>query len=136
MIRQPAVAGQFYPGSKQALTEEVDRYMKTDKEPVAAIGVVSPHAGYVYSGKVAGEVLSAAKQMPLHDTFGAAELEAREPAGIAQQLAGRHGLLQITQIQRHLQLEDTRPARAAIRLCHRGRNPLRRRNVGPRGEGE
>ena len=58
MIRQPAVAGQFYPGSKQALTEEVDRYMKTDKEPVAAIGVVSPHAGYIYSGPTAGKVFA------------------------------------------------------------------------------
>ena len=58
MIRQPAVAGQFYPGSKQALTEEVDRYLKTDKEPVQAIGVVSPHAGYIYSGPTAGAVFA------------------------------------------------------------------------------
>lgn len=58
MIRQPAVAGQFYPGSEQALAEEVDRYLKSDKEPVSAIGVVSPHAGYMYSGPTAGKVFA------------------------------------------------------------------------------
>jgi len=58
MIRQPAVAGQFYPGSKQALAEEVERYLKSDKKPVAAIGVVSPHAGYMYSGPTAGKVFA------------------------------------------------------------------------------
>ena len=58
MIRHPAVAGQFYPGQGPAL-----RQMLTDLIPPveickAAIGVMSPHAGYVYSGLVAGKSLS------------------------------------------------------------------------------
>ncbi len=57
MIRRPAVAGQFYPGDPHVLREEIGALIKTlDKEK--AVGVVSPHAGYVYSGSVAGEVFS------------------------------------------------------------------------------
>jgi len=57
MIRKPAVAGQFYPGDPEVLHEDVGAFIKTiDKEK--ALGVVSPHAGYVYSGSVAGEVFS------------------------------------------------------------------------------
>ncbi len=59
MIRKPAVAGQFYPASKTHLEEEVKKYLSTGLKPKAAIGVVSPHAGYVYSGHVAGAVFSA-----------------------------------------------------------------------------
>jgi len=57
MFRKPAVAGQFYPGTPEGLTEEVSRYIvKTRREPV--IGAVCPHAGLIYSGRVAGAVYS------------------------------------------------------------------------------
>jgi len=56
--RQPAVAGFFYPGSSQALLDEVDRCLPGDQQPTAALAVVLPHAGYVYSGRTAGEVLA------------------------------------------------------------------------------
>lgn len=53
MIRKPAVAGQFYPGNPTRLQEVVASALGPDPgEP--AVGVVSPHAGYVYSGAVAG----------------------------------------------------------------------------------
>jgi AmmeMemoRadiSam system protein B len=52
------VAGFFYPGSSAALLDEVDRCLEGDHERVAARAVVLPHAGYVYSGRTAGEVLS------------------------------------------------------------------------------
>lgn len=60
MLRQPAVAGQFYPANAQELANMVRRFtqqrsMKT-KERVKACLV--PHAGYVYSGSVAGAVLA------------------------------------------------------------------------------
>ncbi len=58
MIRTPAVAGQFYPAMKPALQAEVERYLVKVSEKVKAIGVMSPHAGYVYSGPVAGATLS------------------------------------------------------------------------------
>jgi len=56
-VRQPAVAGSFYPGSKAKLAEAVQGYLAeagaapaTDPPPRA---LVVPHAGYVYSGAVA-----------------------------------------------------------------------------------
>jgi len=59
-IRQPVVAGRFYPGTEgelrramAALMPEVDPAEQED-----ALAVVSPHAGYVYSGMVAGETLA------------------------------------------------------------------------------
>lgn len=59
MIRLPAVAGQFYSGTKIALQKEVERYLSKGADKIRAIGAVSPHAGYMYSGPVAGATLSA-----------------------------------------------------------------------------
>ncbi len=65
MLRKPAVAGQFYPGIPEGLTEQVSQYIiDTPKEPV--IGAVCPHAGLIYSGHVAGAVYS---RIQLPDTF-------------------------------------------------------------------
>jgi len=61
MLRQPAVAGQFYPGTKQSLQKQVERYAVSGAGKIEAVGIVSPHAGYMYSGAVAGAVLSSAK---------------------------------------------------------------------------
>ena len=58
MIRKPAVAGQFYPGSEQSLKEELERCLDPNLPKKDAFAVVSPHAGYMYSGKVAGAVYS------------------------------------------------------------------------------
>jgi MEMO1 family protein len=54
-IRPPAVAGAFYPSSPRALAAEVRRLLP-NRERRAAFGAIVPHAGYVYSGEVAGEV--------------------------------------------------------------------------------
>ena len=55
MIRQPAVAGQFYPGSKDELVSAVDAYLseaqKGNGESPKAI--IAPHAGFIYSGAIA-----------------------------------------------------------------------------------
>jgi len=58
MIRNPAVAGQFYPGTKAGLQKEIEKHISRSAERIKAIGVVSPHAGYMYSGGVAGATLS------------------------------------------------------------------------------
>lgn len=58
MIRQPAVAGQFYPGSEKSLLREVEALIDRTAKKEESIGVVSPHAGYIYSGSVAGSVLA------------------------------------------------------------------------------
>jgi hypothetical protein len=58
MKRKPAVAGQFYPSTPSALSEQVNRYIETNVAKERAIGIVSPHAGLIYSGAVAGAVYS------------------------------------------------------------------------------
>ncbi|MFC1966723.1 AmmeMemoRadiSam system protein B [Chloroflexota bacterium] len=66
MIRNPVVAGQFYPGSPDQLRSMIKGMVdkKVAKEEV--IGLISPHAGYVYSGPVAGAVIS---RIQFKDTF-------------------------------------------------------------------
>ena len=56
--RRPAVAGQFYEGTKARLEAQVSACMRTDVQREKVIGVVSPHAGLMYSGPVAGELYS------------------------------------------------------------------------------
>jgi MEMO1 family protein len=56
MHRRPAVAGQFYPGSRSSLENELERLLKLSAAPTKALGAVVPHAGYMYSGAIAGEV--------------------------------------------------------------------------------
>ncbi len=53
-VRHPAVAGRFYPQNPGVLLAEVHSYISPGAEPVAALGCVVPHAGYMYSGHVAG----------------------------------------------------------------------------------
>jgi MEMO1 family protein len=57
MIREPAVAGRFYPGTPDILSRDIRSYATAaPKEKLNAIGCVVPHAGYMYSGHVAGAV--------------------------------------------------------------------------------
>jgi MEMO1 family protein len=61
-IRPPAVAGTFYPEAAGCLHAAVERYLaaangrRTARSPKA---VIAPHAGYVYSGAVAGHAFAA-----------------------------------------------------------------------------
>ena len=57
-IRQPAVAGRFYPAEPEVLAAEVRSFFTDHQRPEQAIGCIVPHAGYVYSGRVAGEVFA------------------------------------------------------------------------------
>jgi MEMO1 family protein len=59
MIRPPAVAGRFYPSDAQELTRQIQEYSSGATEKTHALGCVVPHAGYVYSGRVAGAVYAA-----------------------------------------------------------------------------
>ncbi|HPQ81829.1 MAG TPA: AmmeMemoRadiSam system protein B [bacterium] len=60
MNRKPVVAGSFYPGAKSSLEKDLRRLLNTDAAPRKALAVVAPHAGYVYSGKVAGATFASA----------------------------------------------------------------------------
>ena len=56
--RSAAVAGLFYPGDPQALAAEVEGYLAEAKGPGAPPpkAIIAPHAGYIYSGPIAGTV--------------------------------------------------------------------------------
>jgi hypothetical protein len=54
-VREAAVAGSFYPGEEAVLRRQVKAMMPAaERRP--ALAVVVPHAGYMFSGKVAGAV--------------------------------------------------------------------------------
>jgi MEMO1 family protein len=70
VVRQPCVAGQFYPARPEALREEVVKHLAPaageSVSLVPAIACVVPHAGYIYSGHVAGAVF---RDLDLPETF-------------------------------------------------------------------
>ncbi len=59
MLRKPAVAGYFYPSEATELFEDVRNYTTSTTAEKSVIGIISPHAGYMYSGAVAGKTFSA-----------------------------------------------------------------------------
>ena len=63
MIRQPVVAGSFYPEGPSALAKQLDKLVRSEQPPQPAKAIIAPHAGYVFSGAVAGELM-AATQIP------------------------------------------------------------------------
>lgn len=63
MLRQPAVADQFYPGDPRQLHATIDALAQPVPEDrkVNALALVSPHAGYIYSGRTAAETFARVK---------------------------------------------------------------------------
>ncbi|HEY6946804.1 MAG TPA: AmmeMemoRadiSam system protein B [Candidatus Acidoferrum sp.] len=60
MLRLPAVAGRFYPSNPKELSGLVREYSRRDPghEPISVKACLVPHAGYMYSGHVAGAVFA------------------------------------------------------------------------------
>ena len=58
-IRDPAVAGSFYPQEPIALQQQLDGFLsqkpRLETKPKA---LIVPHAGYIYSGAIAGKLFS------------------------------------------------------------------------------
>ena len=54
-MRKPGVAGTFYPGSKSLLEEELEKHIRFSETRKKVTGLVSPHAGYTFSGSCAGK---------------------------------------------------------------------------------
>lgn len=66
-IRQPAVAGQFYPGNAEVLRRDIRAYLDEATLPAdlgAVRAVIAPHAGYIYSGPIAGYAFKALAALP------------------------------------------------------------------------
>jgi AmmeMemoRadiSam system protein B len=57
IVRPPAVAGKFYPADPDTLRSYIESYLPEEVEKFSASGCMVPHAGYMYSGHVAGAVL-------------------------------------------------------------------------------
>ena len=58
MLRQPAVADRFYDGDPTKLQQALNGLIPENSDKISAKAVLSPHAGYVYSGGVAGETFA------------------------------------------------------------------------------
>jgi MEMO1 family protein len=57
MIREPVVSGRFYPADARELSKQVETFAAGNGvQKIAARGCLVPHAGYMYSGHVAGAV--------------------------------------------------------------------------------
>jgi hypothetical protein len=62
--RPSPLAGQWYPGHPRRLAAAVDGYVGAARSPApaaAVVALVAPHAGYRYSGAVAGEAFAAVR---------------------------------------------------------------------------
>src|SRR5258708_11203282 len=91
MLRLPAVAGRFYPSHPAELTALVQQCSGPDpgQPPIPVRACLVPHAGYVYSGHVAGGVLA---RMALHRKIiilGVRHYPRGEPAAILSSGAWR-----------------------------------------------
>ena len=78
-VRPPAVAGAFYEARPDRLERDVRSHLPPGSSPRPAFGAIVPHAGYVYSGPVAGAVYAQIRipstcvvLCPNHTGFGAA----------------------------------------------------------------
>ncbi len=58
MIRNAAVAGRFYPGTYDLLQAEMEKYVDDSVAKDKVTGLISPHAGYMFSGQVTGATIS------------------------------------------------------------------------------
>lgn len=58
MKRNPVVAGRFYPSDKSALERNLSSLCDKGQQKQKVLGCIMPHAGYQYSGKTAGRVVS------------------------------------------------------------------------------
>lgn len=56
-MRKAVVAGRFYPGDADELKSTVQTLTTPSSAPEKATAVISPHAGYIYSGELAGKTL-------------------------------------------------------------------------------
>ncbi len=78
MLRKAVYAGTWYPTEKKQIEEYLN--LKTKREP--AVAAVCPHAGWIYSGKVAGEVYSKVTDYDTYILIGPNHTGAGSPVSI------------------------------------------------------
>ncbi len=61
-VRNPVVAGMFYYADSDILREHLDELFSSARTIDNCVGVISPHAGYEYSGRTAAKAISSLKQ--------------------------------------------------------------------------
>jgi len=75
-IRQPAMAGQFYPADKKELAAVIDNYLRQAEQTLSTSSgqaatvntpriIIVPHAGYIYSGRVAAYAFKAVQGLDI-----------------------------------------------------------------------
>ena len=71
-VRPPAFAGQFYPADPVRLAAEIDAYLAAAAAPPGAppragriVGLIVPHAGYIYSGRTAAASYALLRGLPV-----------------------------------------------------------------------
>jgi len=91
MLRLPAVAGRFYPSDPAELTALIHRFVVSDPRmpPIRVRACLVPHAGYVYSGHVAGAVLARIEVPQKIIILGVRHYPRGEPAAILSSGAWR-----------------------------------------------
>ncbi len=65
MIKKPEIAGAFYPGNPTVLQNQINKFLRNapvKKKYKEILGIISPHAGYTYSGQSAAFGFNAIKQ--------------------------------------------------------------------------
>jgi len=83
--RKPAVGGYFYPGKKDALLKMIQGMVNPKCEKEKAICVISPHAGFEYSGPVAGAVFSSVELPDIFLILGPSHKPIRSEIAIMKQ---------------------------------------------------
>ncbi len=86
-VRQPAVAGSFYPADSRELAATVDGFLAqpaASQEKQRIVALIAPHAGYAFSGAVAARSYALLKRRPTHRVvvIGPSHYEAFEFASV------------------------------------------------------
>lgn len=79
-VRRPFVAGYFYPDRPEAMEAQLDRLVRPSRPAIRPRALVVPHAGWVYSGRVAGALYSRV-ELPHHVVILGPNHTGRGPAG-------------------------------------------------------
>jgi AmmeMemoRadiSam system protein B len=127
VLRQPSVAGRFYPENPAELNRQISDLVASDREspPRSAICCLVPHAGYRYSGRIAGEVYSRLKLPRRFLLIGPRHFPAGKPMAILSEGAWRTPLGQ-THIDAQLASELKRvcPSLSEDEIAHRSEHAL------------